>query len=104
MVMNIGALRGGEYGIVEADIRSVASVRHERGAIVKVILETALLDDDQKALACALARQAGADFVKTSTGFAQDGRDGSRCRADAADGRALIWASRRRAASARSKI
>lgn len=73
MVMNIGALRGGEYGIVEADIRSVASVCHERGAIVKVILETALLDSDQKAFACRLARQAGADFVKTSTGFAKTG-------------------------------
>jgi deoxyribose-phosphate aldolase len=73
MVMNIGALRGAENGVVEKDIRAVVAASHDRGAIVKVIIETALLTDDEKVLACRLARQAGADFVKTSTGFSKAG-------------------------------
>jgi deoxyribose-phosphate aldolase len=73
MVINIGALRGGETETVEADIRAVTTVSHERGAIVKVIVETALLSDDEKLLACRIAVQAGADFVKTSTGFSKAG-------------------------------
>jgi deoxyribose-phosphate aldolase len=73
MVINIGALRGGERAIVKSDIQSVAAACHERGAIVKVIIETALLDDAQKALACRLAQDSGADFVKTSTGFSKAG-------------------------------
>jgi deoxyribose-phosphate aldolase len=73
MVINVGALRGGEAGVVESDIRAVAEESHAHGAIVKVIIETALLTDEQKALACQLAQAAGADFVKTSTGFAKSG-------------------------------
>jgi len=73
MVMNIGALRGAENDVVETDIRAVVAASHDRGAIVKVIIETALLTDDEKVLACRLARQAGADFVKTSTGFSKAG-------------------------------
>jgi deoxyribose-phosphate aldolase len=73
MVINIGALRGGERDVVKRDIEGVVLASHGHGAIVKVIIETALLDDSQKALACRLARDAGADFVKTSTGFAKSG-------------------------------
>jgi len=73
MVINIGALRSGDDDAVRQDIRQVVQTAHEAGAIVKVILETALLDDAQKATACTLAKQAGADFVKTSTGFSTSG-------------------------------
>jgi deoxyribose-phosphate aldolase len=73
MVANIGALRGGEYAVAESDIRAVVSASHHQGAIVKVIVETALLDHNLKVIACRLAQQAGADFVKTSTGFAKAG-------------------------------
>jgi deoxyribose-phosphate aldolase len=73
MVINIGALRSGEYDTVGSDIQQVVEVSHRGGAILKTILETALLDDNQKAIACALARMAGADFVKTSTGFGPAG-------------------------------
>jgi deoxyribose-phosphate aldolase len=73
MVINIGALRSGDREAVQSDIRQVVEVAHEAKAIVKVILETALLDDDQKAIACTLAKAAGADFVKTSTGFGPAG-------------------------------
>ena len=73
MVINIGALRSGDPDTVRQDILQVVRTAHEAGAIVKVILETALLDDAQKATACALAKQAGADFVKTSTGFSTSG-------------------------------
>lgn len=73
MVCNIGLLRSGEAGAVEADIAAVVDVAHEAGAIVKVILENAYLDDEQKRLGCRLVEAAGADFVKTSTGFAPSG-------------------------------
>jgi deoxyribose-phosphate aldolase len=73
MVQNIGELRGGNREAVQQDIQSVVNAAHRRGAIVKVILETALLDDDQKILACLLSKAAGADFVKTSTGFGPSG-------------------------------
>jgi len=73
MVINVGALRSGEHEAVKLDIQAVVKVSHEAGAIVKVILETALLDDNQKAVACTLAKLAGADFVKTSTGFGPSG-------------------------------
>ncbi|MCZ2079498.1 MAG: deoxyribose-phosphate aldolase [Bryobacterales bacterium] len=73
MVLNVGALRGGEYDSVRLDIRAVAEVCHNAGALLKVILETALLDDGQKTIACKLAMAAGADFVKTSTGFGPAG-------------------------------
>ena len=73
MVQNIGALRSGDHDAVRADIAAVAEVTHRAGAILKVILETALLDDNQKAVASTLAKLAGADFVKTSTGFSSAG-------------------------------
>ena len=73
MVLNIGELRGGNAGAVHADIRAVVEGAHARGATVKVILETALLTEPQKITACELAKAAGADFVKTSTGFGPGG-------------------------------
>ena len=73
MVQNVGALRGGDHEAVKLDIQAVAQAAHRNGAILKVILETALLDDNQKAIACTLAKMAGADFVKTSTGFGPGG-------------------------------
>ena len=73
MVMNVGALRSGDLDAVKMDIQAVTQACHDAGAIVKVILEAALLDDEQKISACGLAQQAGADFVKTSTGFGPGG-------------------------------
>jgi len=73
MVMNVGAMRSGDFDAVKLDIQSVVEACHDAGAIVKVILETALLDDEQKTAACRLAQAAGADFVKTSTGFGPAG-------------------------------
>ena len=73
MVINIGALRGDDLATVGRDIAEVVNVCHRSGAIVKVIIETALLTDPQKVTACKLAKQAGADFVKTSTGFSTAG-------------------------------
>lgn len=73
MVINIGALRSEDYDTVKTDIQSVVEICHRAGALVKVILETALLDYRQKVIACVLARLAGADFVKTSTGFGPGG-------------------------------
>jgi deoxyribose-phosphate aldolase len=73
MVINVGALRSGDFDTVKLDIQAVTRVCHDAGAIVKVILETALLDDAQKTAACGLAQTAGADFVKTSTGFGPAG-------------------------------
>jgi deoxyribose-phosphate aldolase len=73
MVQNVGALRGGDREAVQDDIEAVVDAAHRHGAIVKVILETALLDDDQKTTACVIAKAAGADFVKTSTGFGPSG-------------------------------
>jgi deoxyribose-phosphate aldolase len=73
MVINMGALRSGDHEAVKLDIGQVVKVAHEAGAIVKVILETALLNDNEKAVACTLCKLAGADFVKTSTGFSSGG-------------------------------
>jgi deoxyribose-phosphate aldolase len=73
MVINIGALRSGRDAYVRDEIAAVVAPAHVAGAIVKVILENAYLDDDQKVRACKLAEAAGADFVKTSTGFAPTG-------------------------------
>lgn len=73
MVMNIGMLKGGYYEYVEQDIRAVVNVAHKRDVLVKVILETALLTDEEKVKACLLAKRANADFVKTSTGFSKGG-------------------------------
>ncbi|CUS81863.1 deoxyribose-phosphate aldolase [Candidatus Kryptonium thompsonii] len=73
MVMNIGMLKGGYYEYVEQDIRAVVNVAHKKGVLVKVILETALLTDEEKVKACLIAKRANADFVKTSTGFSKGG-------------------------------
>jgi deoxyribose-phosphate aldolase len=73
MVINVGALKGGDHDVVKKDIQAVAEACHRGGAILKVIIETALLNDNEKAIACTLAKLAGADFVKTSTGFASQG-------------------------------
>lgn len=73
MVINIGALKGRDLDLVARDIRGVVTTAHERGALVKVIIETTLLTDEEKTIACRLAKEAGADFVKTSTGFADGG-------------------------------
>jgi deoxyribose-phosphate aldolase len=73
MVLNIGELRAGHHDAVREDIQAVAAAAHQGGAILKVILETALLNDEQKATACTLAKLAGAEFVKTSTGFSTHG-------------------------------
>ena len=71
MVLNIGALKEGEINIIEREIREVVKAADEN--CVKVILETCLLTDKEKVLACNLAKDNGADFVKTSTGFSSSG-------------------------------
>jgi deoxyribose-phosphate aldolase len=73
MVLNVGELRGENNDAVRRDIEAVTAAAHHENAIVKVIIETALLDDRQKAVACTLAKNAGAEFVKTSTGFSTHG-------------------------------
>jgi len=73
MVLSIGALKSGDHAYVEKDIRTVAEAAHDGGAILKVILETALLTDEEKVAGCVAARKARADFVKTSTGFSTGG-------------------------------
>lgn len=73
MVLDIAAARAGERAIVEADVRAVAEAVHGGGGRLKVILETCLLTDEQKVLACEAAVSGGADYVKTSTGFAGGG-------------------------------
>ncbi len=73
MVINIGALKARDLELVARDIRGVVSASHARGAIVKVIIEAVLLTDEEKTIACLLSKEAGADFVKTSTGFASGG-------------------------------
>lgn len=73
MVINIGALKSGDHETVKLDIQSVVDAAHRGGAIVKVIIETAYLDDNEKAVACTLAKLAKAEFVKTSTGFGPSG-------------------------------
>lgn len=73
MVINIGALKSGDDCLLEDDIRAVVDAAHENNILCKVIIETALLTDDEKVRACLAAKNAGADFVKTSTGFAKGG-------------------------------
>ncbi len=73
MVQNVGAIKSGEDDQAEADIRGVVEASHHGGAVCKVILETALLSASEKVRSCLAARRAGADFVKTSTGFASAG-------------------------------
>jgi deoxyribose-phosphate aldolase len=73
MVINIGALKARDQELVARDIRGVVMAAHAHGIIVKVIIEAVLLTDEEKTIACLLAKEAGADFVKTSTGFASGG-------------------------------
>jgi len=73
MVINIGALKSEDYALVERDIATVARTCHAGGVLLKVIIEAALLTDEEKAKACELAKAAGADYVKTSTGFGPGG-------------------------------
>ena len=73
MVMNIGALKAGDTELVAHDIHEVVQATHAANAILKVIIETALLTDEEKTVACLLAKEAGADYVKTSTGFSSGG-------------------------------
>lgn len=71
MVMNIGKLKSGDLLVVEADIKAVRNVKHK--TTLKVIIETCLLTKEEKILACKIAKDCGADFVKTSTGFSTGG-------------------------------
>lgn len=73
MVMNVSAMLSGDFDYVEQDIRAVVEAAHPKGASVKVIFETAFLNDEQIIKACELTEKAGADYVKTSTGFASEG-------------------------------
>jgi deoxyribose-phosphate aldolase len=73
MVMNIGAMKSGEQDRVETDIRGVVEVCHANGAALKVIIENGYLSDEEKVNACHIVTRAGADFVKTSTGFGPSG-------------------------------
>jgi deoxyribose-phosphate aldolase len=73
MVQNIGALRSQDFDLARKEIADIAALAHSHGAILKVILETSLLTDDEKITACNLALEAKADFVKTSTGFSTAG-------------------------------
>lgn len=73
MVINIGALKGDELEVIADDIAAVTEAAHAKGAIVKTIIEAALLSDEEKVEACTAAKAVGADFVKTSTGFGPGG-------------------------------
>jgi deoxyribose-phosphate aldolase len=73
MVINIGALKSGQLGVVQDDIAAVVEVAHPQGSLVKVIIETGYLTEQEKVTACRLAKAAGADFVKTSTGMGAGG-------------------------------
>jgi deoxyribose-phosphate aldolase len=84
MVMNVGLLKSGEHARVRHDIGGVVERGHEAGAVVKVILETCLLTEEEKLRASELAMDAGADFLKTSTGFASGGASGGATAADVA--------------------
>lgn len=97
MVIPVGQLKSGNYQAVDHTIHAVASVAHHHGALVKVILETALLNVEEKLRGSEIAIQAGADFIKTSTGFSSSGATaadvalmrgvaGSRCGIKAAGG------------------
>jgi deoxyribose-phosphate aldolase len=73
MVINIGALKSEAYGLVMNEVLAVTGTAHNQGALVKIILETALLTHKEKIIACLISQTAGADFVKTSTGFGTGG-------------------------------
>ncbi len=88
IVMNIGALKSGDRLLVKTEIRSLTDLAHRHGALLKLILENALLSQEEKILACALAAEAGVDFVKTSSGLAESGATRERCGVDARRGRA----------------
>ncbi len=72
-MINVGALKSGDLRLVERDVEAVTSACREAGVLSKVIIEAALLTDDEKVKACVIAKAAGADFVKTSTGFGPGG-------------------------------
>jgi len=95
MVMNIGAMKAGDFETVLDDMSAVASIVYEHDAILKVILETCLLTDSEIVKACDIAVEAGADFVKTSTGFSSAGASCAHIELmkKAVDGRALVKAS-----------
>src|SRR5512133_1762900 len=69
MVLNVGAMKSGNFALVKDDVTAVVKTSHDKKAIVKVIIETCLLTDEEKVKACQVCKEAGADFVKTSTGF-----------------------------------
>ncbi len=73
MVINVGALKSRDLQLVARDIRGVVKTAHEKGVLVKVIIETGLLTDEEKVIACLISKEVGADFVKTSTGFSGGG-------------------------------
>jgi deoxyribose-phosphate aldolase len=73
MVIHIGALKARDDAVVKDEIKSLAAASHQRGAILKVIIEASLLSEEEKARACSIARDANADFVKTATGFSTGG-------------------------------
>lgn len=95
MVLNIGRLKSGDANDVREDIEAVVRAAHQRGALVKVILENCYLSDAQKEMACRISADAGADFVKTSTGFGPGGHtlEDIRLMAAAVAGRCRIKAS-----------
>lgn len=73
MVINIGRLKDKDYDYVESEIKAISDLSHKHNAITKVIIETCLLTEEEKVMACKLSKEAGADFVKTSTGFSKGG-------------------------------
>jgi deoxyribose-phosphate aldolase len=73
MVQNVGALRSGDLDLVRQEIKELAELTHINGGVLKVILETSLLTEDEKVIACTVAMEENADFVKTSTGFSSGG-------------------------------
>lgn len=73
MVINIGELKNKNFDLVKSDIEALALACHDKGAILKVIIETCLLSNEEKEKVCILAKEANADFVKTSTGFSSSG-------------------------------
>ncbi|MCW1296926.1 MAG: deoxyribose-phosphate aldolase [Candidatus Parvarchaeota archaeon] len=75
MVINIGEMKNGNYSYVEDEIRKIVEIARSKGVISKVIVETCYLNEEEKRIACELAKRAGADFVKTSTGFGTKGAD-----------------------------
>lgn len=95
MVINIGMLKSGDFGYVLKDIKAVVDRAHKAKSLVKVIIETCLLSDEEKVKACELAVEAEADFVKTSTGFSTGGAtvEDVRLMKKAVSGKALVKAS-----------